>query len=47
MKGTAKKIASWICVIASICVIGSTVSGFVSEHKTDETPTTEQTQVIE
>lgn len=47
MKGTAKKIASWICVIASICVIGSTVSGWVSDHKEDTTTNTEQTQVLE
>lgn len=47
MKGTAKKIANWVCVIASVCVIGSTVSGFIADKNVDEKPTTEQTQVME
>jgi hypothetical protein len=48
MKKLAKKIAPWICVAASVCVIGTTVSGYLADKNAEEPTTgTEQVQVIE
>ncbi len=42
---TLKKIGFWVCVAASVLVIGTSVSGYIADKNTD-TETENQTQVV-
>ena len=47
MKSTAKKIGFWLCVGASVLVIGNTVAGWFPEKAETEDNKTEVTQTLE
>ena len=43
---TMKKIGFWICVAASVLVIGTSVSGYISDKNADKTTTEPEAQIV-